>query len=150
MLAIDWGAIHVASEADSLALWTRIAPTGDDWTQKLDEVPHEYDRSLAIALLRSGNFACVPVQPARDCSVKIYDVPEPAPTAGLADPCLRRALALWSLDQLEPEDVPNVMDALRGIVALPPPEAELVKAALRVVPDADQSGRMDLLEGNRS
>jgi hypothetical protein len=145
LLAIDWSTVRVASESDALALWTKIAPTGDDWTQRMDEVPQEFGRSLAIALLRAGNFACMPVRPARDCSVKVFDVPEPAPTAGLTDPCLRRQLALWAIDQLEDDDVPSVMDSLRTLAALPPPEAALVTAAIRAVPETDQTKRLEVM-----
>jgi hypothetical protein len=145
LLTIDWNAVRVASDADALALWMKIAPTGADWTEKLDEVPQELDRALAIALLRAGNFACMPVRPARDCSVQLFDVPDPAPTAGVTDPCLRRLLALWAIEQLEPDDVASVTDSLRAIVALPPPEAELVTAALRVIPEADHAKRLELI-----
>lgn len=145
LLTIDWSTIQVTTETDSLALWAKIAPTGSDWTEKLDEVPHEYDRSLAIALLRTGNFTCIPARPTRDCSMQLFDVPEPAPAAGMTDPCLRRLLALWAIEQLEPEDVPSVMDSLRAIVVIPPPESELVVAALRAVPETEQTKRLELI-----
>ena len=39
LLAIDWSAVSLTSDDDALALWQRIAPTGDDWSDKLDEMP---------------------------------------------------------------------------------------------------------------
>jgi hypothetical protein len=138
LLAINWEATQLSSEADALAVWAQIAPTGQDWEEKLDEVPAAAARPLAVALLRSGNFTCVAPPPPVDCARPVYNLPEPTHAAGLADPCLRRLLALWSLAQLEPEDLPKVRDALRAIVAIPPPESQLVATALRAVPDRDQ------------
>ena len=145
LLSVEWRTVNLTSDAEALALWQQIAPTGADWQERLDEVPAEHDRALSIALLRSSNFACVPVTASRDCSAKIFDVPDPAPTAGFGDPCLRRLLALWALEQIEPEDVPSVMDGLRALVALPPPESQLVREALDAVPDADVTHKLELL-----
>ena len=145
LLTIDWSAVHLASDADALALWTTIAPTGADWNERLDEVPSEPARSLAIALLHSGNFACTPAQPATSCGPPVLDVPDPAPDAGLADPCLRRLLALWAIQQVEPDDLPRVLDALRAIAALPPPESQLVVAALDEIPQDQQPLKLELL-----
>ena len=146
LLAIDWKAVPLASDADALALWQRIAPTGDDWQEKLAELPHELPiaRPLAIALLREGNFTC-PAPPADACSPVLPDLPPPAPTATLGDPCLRRMLALWAIDQLEADDLPRVRDALRAIAAIPPPESQLVAAALYTLPVDDVAGRYELL-----
>ena len=35
LLSIEWSKVQLASEADALALWQRIAPTGADWEEKL-------------------------------------------------------------------------------------------------------------------
>jgi hypothetical protein len=145
LLAIDWATIRLTSDSDALALWSKIAPTGDDWSARLDEVPNELDRPLAIALLRAGNFACVPPRPVRDCAAPVFDVPEPSPTATVNDPCLRRLLAMWAIEQLEPVDVPSVMDSLRAIAALPAPESQLVTSALRAVPETDQARKLELI-----
>ncbi|MBS1123541.1 MAG: hypothetical protein H6Q90_5769 [Deltaproteobacteria bacterium] len=145
LLAIDWTTVKITTEADALALWDRIAPNGADWNEKLAEIPSGLDRALALALLRAGNFRCMPARPPRDCLAPQFDVQEPAATDGLADPCLRRLLAMWAIDQLEPEDVPSVMDALRAIVVIPPPESQLVVAAIHLVPEADHVHRLELL-----
>jgi hypothetical protein len=145
LLSIDWSSVKLASEADALALWDKIAPTGGDFNEKLDELPNDVGRPLAIALLRSGNFRCMPQRPARDCLPVQFDVNPPADRAGLADPCLRRMLALWAIDQLEPEDVPSVLDAIRAIAAIPPPESQLLVAALKAVPETDNAHRLELL-----
>ncbi len=150
LLSIDWTTTHVASDPDALALWATIAPTGDDWEAKLDEVPDAATaRALAVALLRDGNFTCAtPAPPAgpNDCAAPPLDVPAPAATATLADPCLRRVLALWAFDQLEPADVPRIRDALRAIAAIPPPESQLVAAALaKGIPETDLDARLEVL-----
>ena len=145
LLSIDWATVPLATEADANAVWKQIAPTGEDWEAKLDEIPVAKAGPLAIALLHGGNFTCVPPQPPRDCAGPVLDVDGPAPTATLADPCLRRLLALWSIGALEDADVPQVMDSLRAIVAIPPPESQLVAAAIQAVPESDHDRRLELL-----
>jgi len=56
LLSIDWETIPLATEADALAVWKTIAPTGADWEAKLDEIPVPKARPLAIALLHGGSF----------------------------------------------------------------------------------------------
>ncbi len=146
LLSIDWSATQLSSEADALAVWAQIAPTGADWEQKLDEVPAHAVRPLAVAMLRGGGFTCAPPPPAGECARPPHDVPEPAPTAGMGDPCLRRLLALWSIAQLEANDLPKVADALRAIAAIPPPESQLVAAALGAIPAWDQVQLLSLIE----
>jgi len=154
LLAIDWSTTSLATEADALAVWEKIAPTGTDWEEKLAEVPASAVRPLAVAMLRAGRFQCVaPPAPsaasaasaASDCAQPVIEVPDPDPSAKLDEPCLRRLLALWSIAQLEPEDLPAVQDALRAIVALPPPESQLVDAALRTVPERDTARLLSLI-----
>jgi len=147
LLAIDWANSHVATDADALALWKQIAPTGADWDMKLEEIPTNLPiaRALAVALLREGNFTCKPSPATHNCIRQAFDVDPPAPTAGLGDPCLRRLLALWSIGQLEPDDLAKVRDALLAIVAIPPPESQLVAAALDAIPETDLDARLRML-----
>lgn len=146
LLSIDWTTVPLATDADALNVWTTIAPTGADWEAKLDEIPVASARPLAIALLRAGNVTCMPAQqPVMDCAPLVLDVPPPAETATFADPCLRRLLALWSLAAIEPEDVPQIPDALRAIAAIPPPESQLIAAAIQAIPETDQDRRLELV-----
>lgn len=151
LLSIDWSTTPLATDADALAAWQKIAPTGTDWEERLAEVPAGAVRPLAIAMLRAGGFVCVAPPPptaaaaSSDCATPAYEVPDATPSAGLGDPCLRRLLALWSLAQLEPEDQPAVQDALRAIVAIPPPESQLVEMALRAVPERDKAQLAQLI-----
>jgi hypothetical protein len=144
LLDLDWAQVALTDDAAALAVWRRIAPTGADWDDKLQEVPAQAARPLALAVLHGGQFLCTP--PATgDCARPAYDVDTPAGTAGFDDPCLRRLLALWSLDQLEASDLPAIRDALLAIAELPPPESQLVEAATRAVPETDQDTRLALL-----
>lgn len=147
LLDIDWAKVSLTNDAEALALWRRIAPTGADWEDKLQEIPAELTRPLAIALLHGGNFTCTK-PPTGDCAKPVYDVAPPADTAGFDDPCLRRLLALWSLAALEQDEqdqVPAVKRALFGIAAIPPPESQLVSTAIRFIPETDQDARLEIL-----
>ncbi|HEY5952489.1 MAG TPA: hypothetical protein VIV40_43620 [Kofleriaceae bacterium] len=145
LLSIDWSKVSLTSEADALALWQQIAPTGADYTERLDELPDQGDiaEQLAVALLHGGNFTCVPAATTRDCMKAPIDVPEPARDATLADPCLRRVLAMWAINQLD-DHLADARDALRAIVAIPPPESELVAIALKALPESEQDGLLEL------
>ena len=165
LLDIDWANVTLANDAEALELWKRIAPTGADWEPKLEEIPEDLPiaHGLALALLHEGNFTCSPIGPGprwsepanagergqvdhNACTQGLpADIDPPSASAGLADPCLRRLLALWALAQLEQPDLPQVHDALRAIAAIPPPESELVAAAFRAIPETDLDGRFELL-----
>ena len=147
LLSIDWKTTVLSSDADALALWSQIAPTGEDFEAKLDEIPEDSPiaSQLALALLRGGNFTCVPPQPKRDCPGRVAsDIEPPLPQATLGEPCLRRMIALWSIEALDDADLPAASDALRAIAALPPPESQLVASALDAFPVADQDHRLEL------
>lgn len=145
LLAIDWDHVHLGSDADALALWQQIAPTGGDWQDRMYEVPVALYKPLAVALLRQGNFACPRSEPGR-CGTSVAAEGEPAIDATLDDPCLRRTLALWSLDQLEATDFAPIRDALRALVATPPPESQLVDTILeKDRANPDQDARLDLI-----
>jgi len=145
LLSIDWPTVAIKSEADALALWQRIAPTGDDWEQKLDEIPSEgtVSSELALALLHGGNFTCKPQT--SPCNKAPLDVPEPASDATFADPCLRRLLAMWAVNQLEDDDLPRAKDALRAIVSIPPPESQLIEVVLKAIPETEHELKLELL-----
>lgn len=144
LLAIDWSTVQLASSADALALWARIAPTGLDWEDKLGELPDAVLRPLAVALVEGGNFTCTPPTPTRDCAIVPLDVRDPKQTETFADPCLRRLLALWAIDKLDDADFTRLAPHLRTIVTIPPPESELPAAILASIPDAEQALRLDL------
>lgn len=138
-LAIDWAHTKLHSDEQALALWAKIAPTGADWDEKLPEIPGDQPvaKALALAVLHGGNFACPAVITTHNCKQQAFDVEVPKPTDGFDAPCLRRLLALWAIDQLEPADRPGVRDAYLAIAQLPPPESQLVSAVLQTLPPND-------------
>lgn len=144
LLAIDWDHTQLPDDAAALALWRQIAPTGADWEAKLDEIPAAHATPLAYALLRGGNFTCTAPR-TDDCAPPVYEVEPPADIAGFDDPCLRRLLALWSIAQLDYDEVPPIIPALRALAAIPPPESQLVDAAIQVVPATDHATRLSLI-----
>ncbi|MBS1124870.1 MAG: hypothetical protein H6Q90_7098, partial [Deltaproteobacteria bacterium] len=143
-LAIDWATTPMTTDAEANAVWARIAPTGADWEAKLYEVPVAYSRPLAVALLHGGNFVCPVPPPPPDCPREL-EIPEPAPSSGMTDPCLRRLLALWAIGQLDDDDIPNVFDSLKSIAAIPMPETQLVAAAIESVTEDDHARRLELI-----
>ena len=146
LLSIDWAAVPLATDADAAALWQQIALTGNDYVLKLGEIPAPAGRRLGRALLRGGNFACPPPPTTQTCAALVVDVADPAPTATLDDPCLRRIVAMWALDQLEAEDLAALRDPLKAIAALPPPESELVASMFGSIPEDAQDLRLELME----
>jgi hypothetical protein len=144
LVAIDWTTVTLANDAEANAVWAKIAPTGDDWEQKLAEVPVAQSPPLAIALLHGGNFAC-PAPPTSAACPREIELPEPALNATMTDPCLRRLLALWATSQLDDDDIPVVYDSLRAIAALPPPESQLVAAAIDAIAEDDHDRRLELI-----
>ncbi len=147
LLAIDWDAVRLGSDKDALALWAQIAPTGSDYEGKLYEVPvGPISKALAFALLRQGNFTCVHRVAGASCGASYPELDQPTATATFTDPCLRRELALWSLDQIEPADLASLRDVLPALVTIPPPESDLVEGVLsKDVDNPDQNARLDLL-----
>jgi hypothetical protein len=148
LLAIDWDKVQLGSDADAMALWNQIAPTGGDWQSKLYEVPTgPISKALALAILRAGNFTCVHSVPSQSCSTRmVQEVEEPDPSATLADPCLRRSLAMWAFDQLDGAELAPARAAMQAIVAIPPPESDLVSSAFDKDRDnPDQDERLDLI-----
>lgn len=144
LLDIDWTKVALTDDAAALAVWRRIAPTGADWDDKLQEIPPPAARPLAIALLRGGGFGCAR-PPTGPCARPAHEVERPADTAGFDDPCLRRLLALWSLERVDHGDLPAIRPALLAIAALPPPESQLLDAAIAAIPADDHDARLELL-----
>ena len=139
LLSIDWKKVQVTDDASALALWGKIAPTGADWELRIGELPDDdgLQRHLAFALLRGGDFLCKMPEAASSCAAAA--TLNAAPDSTLSDPCLRRELALWALDRLDDEDARTLERELLALVALPPPEDELVREAFDLVPvGADQ------------
>lgn len=126
--------------AEALALWQQLAPTGDDYEDRLAAIPEDeaVRRPMAVALLEEGNFACEAVVQYEGCGQESVELGPIEPTAGLDQPCLRRRLALWALDEITEDDARTLTRALVGLVELPEPEDELRKQAFAVAVDDEQ------------
>lgn len=142
LLSIDWRQVKLESDADAMALWQQIAPTGDDWQLRLGELPDDdgLRKKLAMAMLRAGNVTCRPAGVVT-CSggggafgALGGDELAAAETATIDDPCLRRELAMWSLDQLDDTDAASIEAPLVALASLPAPEHALVSEAFDLVP----------------
>jgi hypothetical protein len=111
--------------ADVLAEWRELAPTFARWDLVSAMIPQGDRPRMARAILVAGGFDC----PARDLPPPGCAAPArvglPAPLAGIDDPCMRRVIALWALDVLEPEQLAQVGDALASIAKLPEAEDQL-------------------------
>jgi hypothetical protein len=128
------------TEAEALALWQQLAPNGENYEDRLAAIPEDeaVRRPLAVALLRQGNFECEAVVHYEGCGQESVELAPIEPTAGLDEPCLRRRLALWALDEITEDDARTLTEALVGLVELPEPEDELREQAFAVAVDDEQ------------
>ena len=142
-LNIDWAKVHLASDADALALWQQINPTTDDLAAKLGEIPNDaaITKPLARAMLRGGNFAC-PSHPVSIRCAPIFELIDTPADATLNEPCLRRELALWSIDQLDDDDAVSVGPELVAIAGLPLPDVALPFAAFDLLPTGPDGDKL--------
>lgn len=133
-----------ADPAAALALWTTLAPTGANYPEKLASIPDDaaVARPMALALLGAGNFACEKILEADECGVVTRAWEDLDPRAGLDDPCLRRRLALWALEKIDPGDTPALQAQLAAMARLELPEDELPQAALAAVAGAPEPVRL--------
>jgi hypothetical protein len=130
-----------ADDAAALALWRQLAPTGADYEDKLASIPDDdaVTRPLARVLLAGGNFACTEIVEYSACGDESVEWEDFNPAADLDDPCLRRRLALWALDEVHPDDLAGLVDVLVELARLDKPEDELppaVASAVRAAPEA--------------
>lgn len=144
-LGIDWAHAKYATDEDALALWAKMGLRGDNFEDRVGMIPESppaLREAMAKALLRQGNFAC-PTSPPPACVDADLDAQlaedemhEVAADATLDDPCMRRVIALWALDELD-DDVlgTELAPDLIALAALPPPEHELNRAALYRIHD---------------
>jgi hypothetical protein len=147
-LGIDWSTLDYHDDDHALAVWDRLALTGDNWQQRLSLIPDDASalrEALARSLLRQGNFACPSTEVRLDCDRTVREFTPVSDTASLTDPCLRRELAFWALDQLDSTTLQTELAAdLISLAGLPSPEEELNRAALARVDD--ETLRLQMLD----
>jgi len=147
-LDIDWASTPTTTDAEAVAVWRRILPTGVDWDLRLAQIPEDRVAPLAAALLRGGNFACAPLT-GGGCTPGYLGWPDPAPDATFDEPCLRRAVALWAMSNLDGDQVAALVPVLRSIAGSPQVDDELAGAALVAAGDQSEATRLDLLRAAR-
>lgn len=133
---VDAPLSDVERAAQLAAKWQALGINGGNWKQRVATIPADDQRAMAIRLLHQGNFACPSLPVGRDqCPGEAL---QRLPTDGstISDPCVRRLLALWAIDQLgdDPQVLADMYPTLVALVKLPPPEHELGEAALTKMP----------------
>lgn len=147
-LGIDWSAVGYASDAEALAIWERLGLDGSNFEERLSYVPEQppaLREAMAKAILREGNFVCPATATAMSCETDYLEFPELGARHQLADPCLRRELALWALGELDDDTLNSELAAdLIALAGLPPPEDEINRAAFHRT--FDPQLRMQMLD----
>lgn len=133
--------------AEALTQWRNTGVTGASFQQQLDAIPDDLElrRAMALALLRGGSLVCEDVVEQYMCGDSYFEFAPLAPTATFDDPCLRRQLALWSLQQLDGADAAELTDVLVELVSLRAPETELQPAAFALLASDDDVMRLALI-----
>jgi hypothetical protein len=135
-------------EAQARQFWLEHAPRLPD--PRLYELPSEAEltRALARQVLAEGNFECYAIQTWDECGEYIAEWDVMPEDVGFDDPCLRRVLALWALEegQLTPGDVHELLYELTTLFELPAPEDELPMALLDLAQTLPEPLAMELYE----
>jgi hypothetical protein len=145
----DWSGIAIASDADALAVWKRLVPSARDWELRVSTIPDPLVQPMAAALLRAGNFGCLPATTSATCETTDTTFVDPPPTSTLDDPCLRREVALWALDQLDPASITALLPTLTALARTPPPDDQIVDRVLEIVYDQPEAERLAILAAAR-
>jgi hypothetical protein len=147
-IQIDWDRAPLTTDAEAVAVWQQILPDGVDWELRLAQIPEKHFAPLAAALLRGGNFACPPLVGGA-CTPGYLGWPDPAPDARFDEPCLRRAVALWAIDNLDGAQVEALAPTLRGIAGSAQLDDALVDAVLVATRNQPEAIRLDFLRAAR-
>jgi hypothetical protein len=136
--AIDWSALDPRLDVQLDAAWRSLGIDGENWMDRVETIPRDppaVRRAMASYHLRGGRFWCPTVQRTSGCATRSTFLP-PSPTADIDDPCLRRDLALWALDQIPEEDIDGPLYAAYvELIKLRAPERELNQRALERLGD---------------
>jgi hypothetical protein len=127
-----------ANQAEALALWKKLAPTGEDHLDKLASIPADpaVRHPMARALLEAGDFACDQVVQYDECGLERREWKELDPAANLDQPCLRRRLAVWAITEAAPADLAALEVKLVEMAGLEAPEEDIPRAlAVKVAQD---------------
>lgn len=129
-----------AEDEAAAAAWPTLGINGRNWEHVLRALPVDPNVRvpLARALLQGGNFACSPVTSTMACSARPVAFAATKPDATIDDPCLRRLLVPWALDELPPEKAAAeaLFAPLLALTRLPPPEVDLHREVLTYLLDS--------------
>lgn len=144
---VDFAQASWKTDDEALALWRALELTGDNYQLRLGDIPAEPGQAMAKALLRQGGFeGCATTKIPLTCTQVEEEFLEVEPDATIDDPCLRRRLALWSLDQLSDDTLREELVAdVVALAGLPPPETELNRAVLYRVAE-DEALRLQMIQ----
>ncbi len=143
--APDWREARIDSDTDAITVWRAIDPTPATWEQKREAIPDRMRARLAVALLRGGNFACKRRRFAPHTCARPPAIAEPAPNATFDDPCFRRRLAMWALDEVGYDELAMLDKPLRAIAMLPRPEDELITKLVTRLSELQNAQFVDLM-----
>ncbi|WP_428267790.1 hypothetical protein [Haliangium sp.] len=133
------------SREQAMAIWTKLAPTGENYHDVVATIPSEAAGAMAAALIEDGNFQCEDKVSYDECGNE-YEEWNPLPgDAGLDNPCLRRRLLLWGLGELSPAQLDALAAELAKLVQLSEPEAEVPTAVIEAVAAASEATRIKVL-----
>lgn len=137
-----------SDSAAALARWRELGVTGANYQDKLAALPADkaFRNKMAVALFEGGNFDCDAFVGEGDCGMLItademeinfldddrFEWAPLDPKAGFENPCLRRRLAIWAADYLEPADAKPLRKQVLALAALDAPEKELIDIAFRL------------------
>lgn len=112
-------------------VWWSYPIDGSNYQTWLQSFAPHLRAPMAEALLREGGFRCEAIVVEHGCE-RTLSMATPAPSADLRDPCLRRYLASWALDQIsDPDVIATLFNQLIAMVRMPAPETELGEKAIQ-------------------
>jgi hypothetical protein len=113
------------SDDEALALWDRLGVSGKNWEEavgSIADVP-QLRRMMARALLAKGELECKKIVDEGQCGEEDFEWGPLADDATLDDPCLRRRVAVWALENggLTPADLRALWPRLEAVFGFDTP-----------------------------
>ena len=119
-----------SSEAEALASWESLNITGENYDAVLASIPRNVRAPLARAFIAKGNFDCQKYTEEEECGDFYRELKPLNPKSTIADPCLRRRLAVWALNQVADSYLAENKERLTEMVEADAPTDELIAIAL--------------------
>lgn len=130
----------------ALARWRALAPTGADYHDKLAAIPGgPVAEKMARALVAAGGYSCERFVTYEQCGEEYSEWADLEPDATFDDPCLRRRLLMWAIDELAAADLDALSDTLVTLAAVDEPDDEIPKLVLEAVAKASEATRVAVI-----